>query len=55
MCEKLRELIPRQQFDIAIQAALGAKVIASENVKSFEKRRSPQNVMVVIFPENVNS
>ncbi len=37
MCEKLRELIPRQQFDIAIQAALGAKVIARENVKALRR------------------
>ncbi|MFC6266750.1 translation elongation factor 4 [Frigoriflavimonas asaccharolytica] len=37
MCEKLRQLIPRQQFDIAIQAALGAKVIARENVKALRK------------------
>ena len=34
MCEKLKELIPRQQFDIAIQAAVGAKIIASETVKA---------------------
>ncbi len=46
MCEKLKELIPRQQFDIAIQAAIGAKIVARETVKQVRKTL-PQNAMVV--------
>lgn len=37
MCEKLKELLPRQQFDIAIQAAIGAKIVARETVKQVRK------------------
>jgi GTP-binding protein LepA len=37
MCSKLKELLPRQQFDIPIQAAIGAKIVSRETVKALRK------------------
>ncbi len=37
LCEKLKDLVPRQQFQIAIQAAIGAKIVARENISAMRK------------------
>ena len=54
MCEKLKEEIPRQLFEIPIQAAVGGKIIARETVQAQCEKMYWQNVMVVIFPVRRN-
>ena len=54
MCEKLKELIPRQQYDIAIQAAIGAKIIARETVKQVRKDVKDVFINFAEFAESHN-
>ena len=53
MCEKLKDEIPRQLFEIPIQAAVGSKIIARETVRAMRKDYLP-NVTAVIFPVRRN-
>lgn len=46
MCTKLLDIIPRQQFQVAIQAAVGAKILARENLKAFRKDITSKLVII---------
>ena len=52
MCEKLSEIIPRQQFEIIIQAAVGAKILARETLKAYRKDVTAKLVIIHFIIEN---